>query len=133
MVGKYGPSLVSKVQKFNSDYETAHLKGFLPYQELIDLIPKLNNNQLIIYSSNSRESVNKGLKEFKIDSYFKQIITRDDTQYLKPNPEGFNLIKGFQENKQSFLMVGDSSSDEEAAKAAGIDFLKCDYFGTYKF
>ena len=30
-------------------------------------------------------------------------------------------------------MIIDSSSDEEAAKAAGIDFLKCDYFDTYKF
>jgi HAD superfamily hydrolase (TIGR01549 family) len=93
----------------------------------------LKQNNLYIYSSNSRKAVEKGLKELGILSQFKQLVTRDETRYLKPNPEGFFLIEGSGENKASFLMVGDSDSDEQTAKTVGIDFFKCTEFETYTF
>lgn len=133
MVQKYGITLVKAVRKFNENYEKLHTKGFTASQYLVDFIMSLKGKKLYIYSSNSRKTIEAGLKELGIFGYFQQIISRDETNYLKPNPEGLNLIAGFNQNKASFIMIGDSSSDELAAKGAGIDFYKYDEFGTYKF
>lgn len=64
---------------------------------------------------------------------FNKIITANDVFFVKPNPEGFSLINGFEENKSKFLMIGDSNADLNVAKAAGIDFLDCDRFEKYQF
>jgi len=133
MIDKYGKPLIEAVRKFNSDYEEKFVKEYIPANTLINLIKKLEDKNLYIFSSNSRKTIEKGLSKIKLSNYFKQLITRDETSYLKPNPEGFYLIENFNDNKEDFLMVGDSSSDEIAAKNAGISFYKWSEFGTYKF
>lgn len=57
-------------------------------------------------------------------------MTRSDVQLVKPDPEGFGLIYESGQDKEQYLMVGNSSSDEGMAQAAEIDFYKVDYFAS---
>lgn len=133
LVDKHGDELVADIRIFVSKYEQEYNTGFTPYPELIEFITNNNSNDLFVFSSNSRSTVLSGLRDLEILDAFKQLITRDEVMKLKPDTEGFNLLKYFREKKDDYLMIGDSSSDELAAKTAGIDFLKCTYFGTYVF
>jgi len=133
MVNKYGYELTKAVRLFNEEYERQNIRGFTPSILLVKFIKEVKDKKLYIFSSNSKKTIEIGLKKLGILSCFEQIISRDDTKYLKPNQEGFSLIPDFEKNKSSFIMIGDSSSDKEAAQKAGIDFFKYDEFVTYKF
>jgi phosphoglycolate phosphatase-like HAD superfamily hydrolase len=133
MAAKYGDRLIEAVRAFNAEYERIHTKGFIPSNQLVTLIHSIPDKRLYIFSSNSRNTVEKGLIQLQLRTNFRQIISRDEVRFLKPDPEGFGLIEGFERRKDSFLMVGDSSSDEQAARSAGIDFFKYDEFETYRF
>lgn len=115
------------------EYEQSNIVGFTPYVELVDFIRENKSNCMFVYSSNSRSVVEAGLEELGILQVFDRIITRDDVSKVKPDPEGLCLLEGFEESKDDYLMVGDSDGDREVARVAEIDFLKCDYFGTYDF
>lgn len=133
LVSKHGRLLATEISKFVSDYEQEHVTGFTPYPEIVEFIKANEDNQLHVFSSNSRSAVKKGLDQLGISNYFQQLITRDEVTKVKPDPEGFYLLEGFETNKIDYLMIGDSRSDEIAAQSAGIDFLRCTYFGTYVF
>ncbi len=128
MVEKHGDQLVEQMKKFNQEYENKYLTGITPNQELIDFIIDNKDQRQYVFSSNSRTTVENGLSSLGIIDQFIKIISRDDVRMVKPAPEGFYNLSKFAENKDQFLMIGDSSSDEEAAKTAGVDFLKCEYF-----
>lgn len=134
MAAKHGQPLIEQIKIFNAGYEKQHVRGFTPDMDLATAIKQLSKSKnLYIYSSNARETINRGLEELQIKDCFKQIIAREDVNFLKPSPEGFQLIKDFAQHKDQFLMIGDSDSDREAAQAAGIDFLKWGKFETYQF
>ncbi|MFP3952488.1 MAG: HAD family hydrolase [Candidatus Bathyarchaeia archaeon] len=54
--------------------------------------------------------------------YFRHSITRDDCDYIKPEPEAINRILS-RFNESRFIYIGDSDHDAEAAKAAGGGFI----------
>jgi len=130
---KHGYDLIEDVKKFVSDYEQEYTKSFTPYLELVDFIKQNKSHKKYVFSSNARSTVELGLRELGIFDSIEKIISRDDVKKLKPDPEGFYLLDGFAQHKDSYLMIGDSKADQLAAKRAGISFLKCDYFGTYQF
>lgn len=80
---------------------------------------------LSVVSSGSRESINFGLKKFKLHSLFVNIITNEDVKFAKPSPEGFLLslesIEGIK--KEEALIFEDADSGLEAARLAGIDVV----------
>jgi len=133
LAATHGKKLINAVQKFVSDYEKKYTTGFTPNPKLVAFIKANSSNRMYIYSSNSRYIVELGLQTLGITTSFDQIIFRDDVDKVKPDPEGFYLINNFNQQKESFLMIGDSSGDQIAAQQAGIDFFKCTYFETYEF
>jgi len=61
------------------------------------------------------------LFRFNLTRFFHQIITRNDTKFMKPRGEGIELcIAGLGTEKEHVLFIGDSLSDIFAAKEAGI-------------
>lgn len=127
MVKQHGSELLKEARDFNRTYEELHLQDFIPNTELIEFISN-NATTNYVFSSNSRLTVLKGLDQLKIRHHFTSIVSKDEVSFVKPNPEGFSLIEGFNTNASKCLMIGDSSSDQQAAEAAGIDFLLCNYF-----
>lgn len=83
---------------------------------------------LFIWSSNSSQLVASVLEQTGMSGWFDKVIARGELRFLKPSAEGFELIYDPVISKSAYLMIGDSSHDEAAAKAAGIDFYKTDFW-----
>ncbi|MCX6730468.1 MAG: HAD hydrolase-like protein [Candidatus Roizmanbacteria bacterium] len=68
------------------------------------------------------------LKNELLFPLFEKVVTQTDVALIKPEAEGFYTFYNADEPLSSYLMIGDSLADETAAKTAGIDFYKVDYF-----
>lgn len=84
--------------------------------------------RMFIWSSNSSQLVNAVLQETGMNDWFDKVIARNELRFLKPSPEGFELIHDPNVPNEKYVMIGDSSHDKAAAKNAGIDFYFTDFF-----
>jgi len=74
--------------------------------------------------TNRSYSMTEIIKRWSLYKYFDLIITAMDVSQPKPNPEGLNkVLSAFNLSPEEALFVGDSSSDELAAKQAQIPFV----------
>lgn len=129
---KYGTEVVSKVRTFIAQYELSHFSGYSPNPELLDFIR--HSTQTYIYymwTNNTSPVAHIFLKNESLSRIFKKVTTQTDVTLTKPEPEGFSHFYEGDEQLSSYLMVGDSLTDEHAAKNAGIDFYKIDYFSRH--
>jgi HAD superfamily hydrolase (TIGR01549 family) len=110
--------------RYSKQFEKDNLRGVTELSDLTNFI-RDNHAKYIFYlwTSNMRETVQPILQKNGLLRYFKQLVTKGDVLLMKPNPEGFTVIFDPQtQTKNEFLMVGDSEHDQQAAKAAGIDW-----------
>lgn len=123
---KHGAKARKVIIDFCKNYELNNLDGFTINKSLVDFIKENSNKyNLYIWSSNNRKTVIPIVKKVKIFSHIKKIVTKEEVDLLKPYPDGFYLIYDYvNQQRKDYLMVGDSSHDKFAAKAAGIDFLR---------
>ena len=64
------------------------------------------------------------LKQLKIYDYFEYVAGSDTFDYCKPDPRHLtNVIEIMQGNIKKSIMIGDSETDAESAKSAGIPFI----------
>ena len=64
------------------------------------------------------------LKKLKIYDYFEYIAGSDTFDYCKPDPRHLtNVIEIMQGDINKSIMIGDSETDAESAKSAGIPFI----------
>ncbi len=88
---------------------------------------QLENLDIAIFTNNSRKLTDYGMKQFELHQYTDVIITRDDVEEAKPNPEGlFKIMNHFNKSTKQTIFIGDSWLDAETAQVAGVDFI---YFG----
>jgi len=91
----------------------------------ISLIRFLHQNRypLAIASSSPRKIINFVIKQFKLKSYFKIIVSGDDFKKSKPHPEIFlKCARLFKEKPSNILVIEDSISGIQAARRAK---MKC--------
>jgi len=84
-----------------------------------------NNNISMGICTNKQEylSVNL-LKQLKIYDYFEYVAGSDTFDYCKPDPRHLtNVIEIMQGDIKKSLMIGDSETDADSAKTAGIPFI----------
>jgi len=140
MLGKGSKALIKKTFEVNdyipSNEETEEiLTNFLKYYKnnlcihsqtfpgILETLDWLKLNNICIgICTNKYESLAKDLiLKLKIDSYFNVITGGDTFNYRKPNPkhliDTISLLGGIKENA---LMIGDSITDIQAARNAGI-------------
>ena len=68
------------------------------------------------------------LRDLDIADYFEVIICGDDTAKIKPHPLPLlTAAQRMQVNPQKSLMLGDSSNDVQAARAAGFQIICTSY------
>lgn len=127
-VEKHGDKALEHIRKLNEIFETKNLKGVDVNTEIISFIKNNRQYKYFIWSSNSRKTIKSALKKLGILDRFEKIITRSETQFIKPHPDGFKFIEEENIPRSSYLFIGDSSYDEQAAKTIGIDFYKISYF-----
>ncbi|MEA2108091.1 MAG: HAD family hydrolase [Pseudomonadota bacterium] len=79
---------------------------------------------LALDSNVGRRSLDAMLDKFCLGSYFDLTVSRNDVAMLKPEIEGVNLIKAYCRETsfvvEQIFMVGDSVTDIETARNAGI-------------
>lgn len=82
------------------------------------------DKKLYIWSSNHSSTLKKYLSELGILNKFELIVSREMVDFIKPDSSGFNkYFSNLSEDKDLFLMVGDSIFDKEAASNSGINYL----------
>lgn len=125
---KFGSEVRDKINNYTETFEVSRLTGVRKYDELIEFI-KANADSYIfsMWSANSRKVIDKVLEEAGIDKCFALIVSRNDVDYLKPNPDGFKLIDDGKTSIDQYLFIGDSSNDEGATKALGMDYFEVSF------
>lgn len=91
-----------------------------------DFILLLDSKNIPMYiaSSGSKKNVKDGITALKINKYFKGIITADDIQNSKPDPEIFNkVVELYKLDKSKTLVIEDALSGIEAALAANLQVV----------
>lgn len=125
---KFGDKALKLFIKNNAEFESEDLKDYLRNEKMINFLKELKNYEIAIWSSNMKSTIKKILNELKALKKFSKIVSREDVKLLKPHPEGFDRIKVGNLPMSSYLLIGDSKSDKEAAEKLGIDFYLEDYF-----
>ena len=126
---RFGKKLRDDLLYTTYKYEKKLVSGHRVNPVALALIEKARSvANLHIWTSNHTGTICPILQELHLDSAFKRIITRGDVMFIKPHPEGFYLLFDEVTPKSSYLLIGDSTKDEEAAKSAGIDFLNINSF-----
>jgi beta-phosphoglucomutase-like phosphatase (HAD superfamily) len=90
----------------------------------------INNTQMAVVSSSSREEIGAVLQAANISAYFKFYLGFEDTLLHKPDPEPYlkamNLLQCI---PQDTLIIEDSPAGVESAKKSGADVVGIDSSG----
>lgn len=106
-----------------SDYWKEHVgTNSKLFEGVIDTLEYLKNKELVIASNGIRVVIEEMLDLFKIRSFFKNIISGDEPDCIKPTAcpinkvfNNYNIVK-----KDRAIIVGDMAADIKAGKEAGI-------------
>jgi pyrophosphatase PpaX len=93
------------------------------YPGIKDLLKFIKSKDVLlsIYTGKGREAALITLEVLEILEYFDMIVTGDDVKEHKPSAEGIEVfINKYNLDKKKVLMIGDSTGDVKAARAAGI-------------
>lgn len=101
------------------------------YKELIEMFPgmaqlikdlKARGYKVGLVTSRLRNSTEIGLKKFGLLEAFDYIVTADDTEKHKPDPEPVLIaLEKLQAKPEEAIMIGDSMFDILCAQNAGVE------------
>lgn len=119
-------------RKFNDENHDKMVMEFPGVREgVVEL--KKKGYSLGIVTSKRLHMVERGLKIIKLDGFFDTIVTPDDTQKAKPDPEPVLCGCGkLGVIPKDAIYVGDSVFDMESAKRAGTKLCAVEYSLTPK-
>jgi HAD superfamily hydrolase (TIGR01549 family) len=96
------------------------------FEGVIETLEYLKNKDLVITSNGISEVINKILDSFKIKKYFREIISGDEPDCIKPTACPINMIfdqfrlENRTVERDRIMIVGDMDIDIKAGKLAGI-------------
>ncbi len=97
-----------------------HIDYIRIYPDTTATLQRLSTYKKAIITNTPTDCARQILKKFNIESYFQQIITSDDVQKAKPDPEiVFKACGRLAVDPKTVILVGDTESDVKAGQAAG--------------
>lgn len=97
-----------------------HLDYIRIYPDTTATLQRLSPYKKAIITNTPTDCARQILKKFDIEPFFQEIVTSDDVQNAKPDPEiVFNACKRLHVNPKTVILVGDTQSDVQAGQAAG--------------
>lgn len=78
--------------------------------------------ELALFTGRTRKELSYTLDRLKMKKYFKQIVTMDDIENLKPHPDGLLKILNGRDPARA-LYLGDNIDDALASQRAQVPFL----------
>lgn len=76
-----------------------------------------------VWTNNTRSCTLPVLDRFGLTPHLDLVVTRDEAGKLKPDPEGYRVIRERLPRLREAVVVGDSWVDGLAARAAGLPFI----------
>jgi pyrophosphatase PpaX len=108
-------------------YRSYHHDRFTELIEVFPGIPELLSElkhrgyKTGVVTSRLRNTTELGLKTYDMEQYFDTVVTCDDTDKHKPDPEPVNIaLERLGAKPEEAIMVGDSMFDILCAKNAGV-------------
>ncbi|GGF69455.1 phosphoglycolate phosphatase [Alteromonas lipolytica] len=117
-------------QAFLQAYKENHAKRSQVYDGVIPALDWLKNHgyQLGCVTNKAEAFTLPLLQEKKLDQYFSVIVSGDTCEHKKPNPEPILFaLEALGGKVEEALMIGDSKSDINAARAAGCAVFAVPY------
>ena len=96
------------------------------FDGVIDYLNHLKSKgiQMAVFTNKPKDLTTKTLNRHQIYDFFNYIVTRDDVDFKKPDPDGCHkIIKMSSISPENIIMIGDSELDQKAANSASISFL----------
>lgn len=126
VIDKHGGMARKRVFEFCEKYEGSNDYDVEVNGELLKwVVDNALDYKMVIWSSNMSETVRQVFVNQNVTEFFSLIVGKEDVKRLKPYTDGFEIIYDYFGGEVSdYLMVGDSNSDEGAAKNVGMDFVK---------
>lgn len=108
------------------DFETRGSQKSVPFSDTVETLNELKRRgvRLAVVTNSGRSATMGILDRHRLTSYFEFVLTRDDVERLKPDPDGLaRAVSRFSLPASSILFVGDSALDILAARRAGLKMV----------
>ena len=114
-------------RRYQREYADELVKIFPGIKELLEELCKAGYRMGIV-TSRTRESAQRYMDMFGIGPYFEAMVTREDTDIHKPNPEPILLcLDRMGITADEAIMVGDSPFDIKCANNAEVKSILVDW------
>lgn len=127
LTGSYDPALIIKGVKIFKGYWSEHITAdSMLFNGVIETLNYLKSKEMIITSNGIRKVIERMLNNFKIRKFFKEIISGDEPDCIKPTACPINMVfdrfklENRTIDKNRIMIVGDMDIDIKAGKNAGI-------------
>jgi pyrophosphatase PpaX len=107
-------------RRFNHMHHDDFIRAYPGVEELLQELKK-RGARLAIVTSKSRDTVNMAFRAIPIEHYFETVVSTDDTDFHKPDPQPLQLaMRRLDVIPDESVYIGDSPFDIEAGQAAGV-------------
>jgi phosphoglycolate phosphatase len=91
------------------------------YNNLKETLEFFKNKKMAVVTNKPEKLTKKILTDLKVFAYFDLVIGPESVRELKPNPEGLlKVLETFNETPENAIMIGDSYTDVEVGRNAGM-------------
>ena len=114
------------IKKTYFEYNNVNSNEVYLYEGVNELFEYLNKNSFrkFLITSKNRKNTTQVLKKFNLN--FDLILTPDDVNRGKPDPESSYVVKKFFKSEE-FIFVGDMESDRSFSVNSGFKFIYSKY------
>lgn len=113
--------LTSLVDEIYDSYDLDAASRWRPVEGLLDTLDRLKEYKVALVSNVGRKALDKVFAKFGLWGRFGFVVTRNEVRLLKPATDG--LLKAIDwagVERANVIHIGDSLSDIEAARGAGV-------------
>jgi len=110
---------------YKLEYDNHYLDEAIFYDDALPFIEKMYKKyDLFIVTWSRKKVIDMFMKEYSLGKYFKDIITSEDYEKWKPNPEPYvHALKKHTLRSENVLVLEDSPAGYKAAKKAWLDII----------
>ncbi len=124
-IGELSDEKYLEARDYHMEFQFKYFKEYLSlFKGTEEILKELRSRgkKLAVVTSRRRDSLEKYLKFVGIFDYFDVIVTPEDTEKHKPNPEPvLEALKQLNATKERSIFIGDATYDIEAGASAGVD------------
>ena len=123
LIAREAPGDPDAVDRFYAEYRREHARLAHPFDGVPEVLQELSARgvRMGLVTNKGRRSSLMTLREFGIAQYFDAVVTGDDLENPKPDPSGIlQVVAALGADRARTAYVGDSASDMQAARAAGV-------------